>query len=139
MDFLVGAWDTAYARTPERPAGRDVYALSLDGCALMEHWTSPDGREIGMSVNAYDRSAGVWRYVFTDSVGAWTQMDGVWDGAVFRYEGEAADRSSGGLTRIRARMELAPMADGRVQQTYFTQSEAGDWAPRYQVVMTRRD
>ena len=45
----------------------------MAGCALREEWTSADGKNVGMSLNAYNQADQRWHQSWVDNAG--TRLD----------------------------------------------------------------
>jgi hypothetical protein len=135
LDFLVGRWSAAYMRAPDRPVGVDTYELAHGGCVLIERWTG-EGDQSGIGLKTFDRTAGVWRHVWTDAQGSWVALDGQWRDGAMQFEGEIAD-SAGPNGRLRARLIIEPLPDGAVRQTYSTSPDGDAWTLRYRLLLVR--
>ena len=73
FDFWVGEWNVT---TPQgQPAGTNRIERTLEGCALMEDWTSAGGTS-GSSFNFYDRATGQWYQSWIDERGGALRMSG---------------------------------------------------------------
>ena len=62
FDFWLGDWNVVNAAGVVTGATNRI-VRDLDGCALLENWTAPNGTR-GRSVNAYDRSDGQWHQMW---------------------------------------------------------------------------
>ena len=59
FDFWLGDW---IVQNPQGQAtSENRLTTDLDGCAVLEHWSTQAGGVRGRSLNSYDASSGVWR------------------------------------------------------------------------------
>ncbi len=68
LDFWIGSWDVIHPEDGRR-LGVNVIEPMLNGCALMENWTSVRGGT-GKSLNFYDPQRRTWRQVWVDAFGS---------------------------------------------------------------------
>ena len=124
FDFWVGAWRVM---TPQgQQAGTNVIQSILNGCALVENWTSGGGNS-GKSANFYDPAEKVWKQRWIDAGGNTALFVGTFTEGAMRFEGTWTTAS--GSTSLMT-MTFTPLADGRVRQ-YIEQSLDGGqtWQP----------
>lgn len=62
FDFWLGDWNVVNAAGVVTGATNRI-VKDLDGCALLENWTAPNGTR-GRSLNAYNRSDGQWHQMW---------------------------------------------------------------------------
>ena len=68
FDFWVGKWDAYGYPTGTALLGTNVITSVLDGCAVLESWTSGNGGR-GRSLNVYDASTGRWSQMWVGGGG----------------------------------------------------------------------
>jgi hypothetical protein len=118
FDFWVGAWDVF---TPDgRQAGSNRIEKLLNGCLLLEHWTSARGGQ-GRSINYYDPSGQKWIQTWVDGQGGIITAEGAFEAGVMRLEG--GHRYPDGRREL-FRMAFTPQPDGSVRQ-FIEQSKDG--------------
>src|SRR5207237_6010073 len=59
FDFWLGDWIVQNPQGQATSVNR--LTTDLDGCAVLEHWSTQAGGVRGRSLNSYDASSGVWR------------------------------------------------------------------------------
>jgi hypothetical protein len=118
FDFWVGEWDVL---TPEgqRAGGNRIEKL-LNGCLLMEHWTSARGGQ-GKSINYYDPAGEKWIQTWVDGQGGIIRVEGAFEAGSMRFEGEHLYPDG---RREHFRMTFTPQPDGSVHQ-FIEQSKDG--------------
>jgi len=122
FDFWIGRWRVTEGG---QPAGQNVIATDLEGCALLESWTAVDGSR-GRSLNYFDRALRRWHQSWIDERGGVLELDGGWSGASMVLEGERPDAQSG--THVRHRIAWTPNADGSVRQHWqVLKTPQGAW------------
>lgn len=85
LDFWVGDWELAHSGGKSH----NRVARSLDGCAIVEHFTGAPGTKLdGTSVSTWDRLSKRWRQVWVDNTGAWLDFTGGEDGGDRTFERE---------------------------------------------------
>ena len=67
FDFWLGEWQVTNAQG--QPAGLSKIELILDGCVILENWTSAQAGYVGKSMNYYDRVDGKWHQTWIDNAG----------------------------------------------------------------------
>jgi hypothetical protein len=118
FDFWVGEWDVFNPQG--RQVGVNIIEKILNGCALLENWSSVFGTS-GMSINYYDPSDGKWKQNWSDARGGivWYQGE-IKDGAMhFSGENISPDGS-----RQLARVVIKPLENGNVHH-FIEQSADG--------------
>lgn len=121
FDFWLGNWEV---RDPAgNVVGRNDVTLHLDGCMLMESWTSAAGHA-GMSMNYYDPADATWNQVFLDNSGSpsnWPPLKGK------LLDGKMVLTSPDGV-KPKARWTWSKTGDGRVRQMAEQLNDDGTWA-----------
>jgi hypothetical protein len=126
LDFWVGRW-----RVVDREGtllGRNRIEKILKGCAVLEHWSEPDGSE-GLSLFSFDARSQLWHQVWvTDDTRV---TGGLKEKQLVSAPGARAVRFQGTLLTpanrlLLDRTTLAPLTDGRVQQTIDVSRDGGD-------------
>jgi tetratricopeptide (TPR) repeat protein len=109
FDFWLGNWEV---RDPAgNVVGHNDVTLHLDGCMLMESWTSGAGHA-GMSMNYFEPTDGSWNQIFLDNTGApssWPPLKGK------LVDGTMVLSSPAGVTP-HTRWTWSKTGDGRVRQ-----------------------
>lgn len=120
LDFWKGEWNVLVG---DQPAGRDRIETILDGCAIIEHWTSSQGNE-GKSLFYVDPTYGRWEQVWvTAQPGAIKQKHVIAryaDGGI-RFQGEVLSPRG----RVLDRTTLTPGPDGSVHQLIEVSTDGG--------------
>ena len=90
FDFWLGNWEVTQPNG--QLAGHNVISLSLNGCVLREHYTTPTGFE-GYSYNIFDKQTGQWHQSWVDNTGLLLKLDGELKGnaMVLSGNGKAPD------------------------------------------------
>lgn len=115
FDFWLGDWDV---RGPAgKVVGRNRITRLHDGCALLESWTSANGKVTGTSFNIYDVEKKRWHQTWVDNSGSLLLLDGgVHDGRMVLVSapGDAMNR-----------ITWTPLPDGHVRQLWEASSDGG--------------
>jgi hypothetical protein len=73
FDFWIGQWQVT---TPDgKPAGTNSISSILNGCVLLEEWTSAGGGS-GKSFNLYSARRKQWHQTWVDASGGLLELDG---------------------------------------------------------------
>jgi hypothetical protein len=136
LDFWVGTWDV---RLEGRDAvvGTNVIEKTLNGCAILEHWTDAAGSR-GKSLFYFHRADHVWKQVWVTDIGHVKEkrmLPESTDTAVV-FQGEVRlDEGKGVLDRT----TLTNLGEGRVRQRIAHSTDGGvTWAPGFDAIYTRR-
>jgi hypothetical protein len=119
FDFWLGVWDVTAAG---KPAGTNRIESDLDGCVLVEHWTSARGSR-GMSLNYYDRDTKAWYQTWIDDGGQPLRLKGGLVDGRMRMESEPAPDGAGGSAIQRITWSLEP--DRSVRQLWQSSRDGG--------------
>jgi len=141
LDFWIGTWAVSVGSTV---VGEDIVEKTLDGCAILEHWTDARGRR-GESLFYVEPAGGGepaaalrWKQVWvtgTGQVKEKTLVERRPDGSV-RFEGFAITAGD----RRADRTTLTPLADGRVRQVIEQSADGGKtWTVGFDAVYERKD
>lgn len=133
LDFWVGEWDVY---SGDKQVGTNRIEKILDGCAILEHWSDPDGNE-GESLFYVDQD-GNWQQVW---VTPWAANPGgvkekslvetLPDGSV-RFQGEMRHPDAGAWLD---RTTLTPLEDGGVRQLIEISRDEGDtWRAAFDAI-----
>lgn len=134
LDFWIGTWDVVRPDDGQKLGTNTIEPIDgLNGCALMENWTSARGYQ-GKSLNFYDARRRTWRQVWVDGVG----------GALDYREGELRDGAMhfSGITIGEAgdttlqNLIFTPVAADTVRQVFESSQDGGatwttDWVGIY--------
>ena len=119
FDFWLGNWQVTL---PDgKLAGNNVISVSLNGCIIREHYTTPTGYE-GYSFNIFDKQTGQWHQTWVDNSGLLLKLDGNLQGdqMVLSGEGKAPDGSE-----LIHKITWTPNEDGTVTQFWQTSNDKG--------------
>jgi len=125
MDFWVGSWRVVGAGGEQ--AGINRIEKILNGCALLEHWTSAGGSE-GKSLFYYNAATDQWKQVWVTGnatapggLKEKTLIEEHADGSL-RFQGEIPVPGGGSYLD---RTTLTPLPDGRVRQVIESSIDDG--------------
>ncbi len=110
FDFWVGDW--AVFGPSERRVGTSHVSKILNGCTLLEEWSSPYGVD-GKSINYYDPHANKWYQTWISASGDILRYEGKLVGGAMHFEGKGVNLD--GSTEL-SRMTFTPLEDGEVRQ-----------------------
>ena len=138
LDFWVGAWDV---KVGARQVGTNRIEKALNGCAVLEHWTSATGGK-GMSLFYFNPTTDVWKQVWVTeratgigSLKEKTLVERFEDGGV-RFQGEIP------LPNGRSyldRTTLTPLPEGQVRQLIEISRDGGaTWEATFDAVYVPR-
>jgi hypothetical protein len=126
FDFWVGDWVVTLA--DGREAGRNRIERDQAGCVLVERWQGAAGGS-GLSMNYYDRAAGVWRQVWI-SPQSQIDLSGGMSAISMELEGTITYLDDGRSLPFRG--TWTPLDDGRVRQYFEESREPGQWTPWFE-------
>lgn len=134
FDFWIGEWEV------RNPAGQTIgenrIVPLLNGCGLQENWTDAQGNE-GKSLNAFDRTMGIWRQLWVSDRGNVTDY-GIGrvreDGAL---EFDAEVKNPAGETG-HLRMVFTPVAPDTVRQEIFQSDDGEQWTSAWLGIYVRK-
>ena len=86
LGFTIGTWTITDPSGTDR--GTATIAYSLDGCAVQETWSAPDGHR-GTNIDAYSADDRHWHRLFVDNKGHVHTFAGDTNGASIRYFGDS--------------------------------------------------
>jgi tetratricopeptide (TPR) repeat protein len=133
FDFWVGEWDVKQTGIDQQ-VGTSIIQKILDGCVLLENWTSGIGGT-GKSFNIFDSNTNKWEQYWVDSNGGRIFFSGQLNGKVLDYYAET-DESGKKATR-----HLQFFNQGPDQVRQFSQrSEDGGktWSVEYDFTYFRK-
>lgn len=139
LDFWVGEWDVYVG---DRQVGTNRIEKILNGCAIMEHWTSSAGEQ-GKSLFYYNPMTDRWRQVWV--TGRSTAIGGVKEKELIERPGDNSLRFQGTIRlpdggSYLDRTTLIPLANGRTRQVIETSSDGGaTWETRFDAIYVSRD
>ena len=136
LDFWVGTWDV---RLDGRDAivGTNIIEKTLDGCAILEHWTDARGSR-GKSLFYFHRADKVWKQVWVTDAGRVKEKRMLPESTstVIVFQGEL--RLDDGA-RVLDRTTLTDLGDGRVRQRIAQSADGGaTWDSGFDAIYTRR-
>jgi hypothetical protein len=133
FDFWLGSWDVTLPTG--KLAGRSAVASILDGCVILESWTSGTGVQ-GKSFSIYDSSRHVWHQTWVDNGGTLLELEGNRAGARMELTGRGVDEAGRPVVH---RISWTPRADDRLRQLWEISSDAGrTWKVAFDGLYTRR-
>ena len=132
FDFWVGEWDVKTVQG--QMAGQSSVQLLLEGCALYENWTTPNGG--GKSLNSYNPDLKMWQQFWTDQTGRVTEYrQGEWVNGSLRLT--AQQTRPGGPQFVR--MTFTQMNKDLVRQFGEASSDSGKtWTPSFDLYYHRK-
>lgn len=133
FDFWLGEWDVL---NPEgHKAGTNRIERMLNGCALLENWTSSRGGT-GKSLNFYNPASKHWEQAWVADNGWIAKYEGEYQDGAMRFEGESVQRDG---SSVRSRMTVTPLEDGRVRQLIEQSKDGGTtWSVGFDGTYVRR-
>jgi tetratricopeptide (TPR) repeat protein len=132
FDFWVGEWDVKNAQG--QPAGQSSVQRLLEGCALYENWTTPNGG--GKSLNSYNPDLKMWQQFWTDQTGRVTEYrQGEWVNGSLRLTAQQTRPGAPGLIR----MTFTQMNKDLVRQFGEASNDSGKtWMPSFDLYYHRK-
>jgi hypothetical protein len=132
FDFWVGEWDVKTLQG--QPAGKSSVQLLLEGCALYENWSTPNGG--GKSLNSYNPDLKMWQQFWTDQSGNVTEYrTSEWVNGSLRL---TAQQTRPGAPQF-IRMTFTPMNKDLVRQFGEQSTDGGKtWTPSFDLYYHRR-
>ena len=115
FDFWIGEWEVFNPNGQK--VGENVIEKSLNGCMLLENWTSSGGGD-GKSMNYWDPAAKKWRQLWVDGTGGHMAYEGVFQDGALHFEGY---QIQGNGAKSLFKMIFTPQENGDVRQ-YIEQS-----------------
>lgn len=133
FDFWVGEWTVS---TPDgKPAGTSRVERILDGCVILEAWSSVGSPYAGKSFNTYNPADGAWTQHWVDTTGASVLMTGKFEGRHLVYRRDLVRRDG---KPAKARMTFFREPDGQVRQLVEQSTDGGQtWTTQTDLRYTR--
>ncbi|HEX8137262.1 MAG TPA: tetratricopeptide repeat protein [Pyrinomonadaceae bacterium] len=132
FDFWVGEWDV---QNNGQKAGTNRIERILDGCVLLENWTSGLGGT-GKSFNFYDASQRRWQQTWVDSTGNVLNLYGEYKDNALRFSGET--RAQDGARTLH-RLTFFNLGPDRVRQLWEQSTDDGKtWKAVWDGTYTRK-
>jgi hypothetical protein len=119
FDFWIGTWQVT---ANGKPAGTNRIEADLEGCVLVERWTSAGGTR-GMSLNYYDRQTKSWYQAWIDDNGQPLRLKGGLVDGRMTMETEPSPGGAGGPSRQRITWSVEQ--DGSVRQWWQASRDGG--------------
>jgi hypothetical protein len=134
FDFWIGEWDVS---GPDgKPAGTSRVERILDGCVIMENWSTIGSPYSGKSFNTYSAAEGKWTQHWVDTTGASIVLTGTFEGRNLVYRRDLVRRDG---KPAKARMTFFNLGDGRVRQLVEQSIDEGaTWNTQVDYTYTRR-
>jgi len=129
FDFTLGAWNVTGPKGNSR--GTATVKRSLDGCAVVESWTAPDGHR-GTNIDAFSSDDARWHRFFVDNKGHVHVFEGIAVSGAVRYAGTSTG-SKGQPVLNRLLIRAAP--NGTMLQTW---QQSGDRGATWIVIFSDR-
>jgi len=132
FDFWIGEWDVKTLQG--QMAGQSSVQLLLEGCALYENWTTPNGG--GKSLNSYNPDLKMWQQFWTDQTGRVTEYrHGEWVNGSLRLTAQQTRPGAPGLIR----MTFTQMNKDLVRQFGEASNDSGKtWMPSFDLYYHRK-
>ena len=122
FDFWLGEW---YVTSDGDFDGTNNVTSELDGCLVAEHWNDV-GEIRGWSLNAYDRSTGLWYQHWVDETGLNLLLSGSLQNGDMVLSGPR--KNAAGLTVI-DRIRYTPLPGGQMRQFWDRSTNGGATFP----------
>ena len=132
FDFWLGTWNVTVAG---KPAGTNRIESVMNGCGILEHWTSARGGH-GTSLNFYDRRTKLWSQAWIDEGGNALHLAGTFaDGKMVLA---SAPRKTDAGVDVQ-RITWSKNADGTVRQVWESSTDGGKtWAVAFDGIYAAR-
>ena len=132
FDFWVGEWDVKTQQG--QLAGKSSVQLLLEGCALYENWSTPNGG--GKSLNSYNPDLKMWQQFWTDQSGRVTEYrTSEWVNGSLRYTANQILPAGPAMLR----MTFTPVNKDLVRQFGEQSTDQGKtWTVSYDLYYHRR-
>ena len=135
LDFWVGTWDVRLDGR-DTVVGTNIIEKTLDGCAILEHWTDARGSR-GKSLFYFHRVDQVWKQVWVTDIGRVKEKRMLPESTntVVVFQGEV--RLDDGK-RVLDRTTLTDMGNGRVRQRIAQSADGGvTWDTGFDAIYAR--
>lgn len=134
FDFWLGEWDVFNPQGQK--AGANRIESILNGCALLENWTGSRGGA-GKSLNFFNAATRRWEQLWVADAGGVHKYTGEFKDGAMRFE--HGEHIQPGGARVRGRMTLTPLEDGRVRQLIEQSKDEGKtWTVWFDGTYVRR-
>jgi hypothetical protein len=117
LTFTIGTWTITDSAGNSR--GTATIAYTLDGCAVQETWSAPDGHR-GINIDAYSADDRHWHRLFVDNKGHVHTFTGNTNGASILYTG--VSRGTNG-TLVLNRLLIDTLRPGAAMRQTWQQSD----------------
>jgi hypothetical protein len=136
FDFWLGEWNVTRTGKPNATPAKSKISRILDSCAILEEYTSADGKYSGKSLNIFDSEANQWRQFWVDNEGTYFYFTGQFQDDALHFI--AKNAAANGKITI-TRMTFSPMPDHKVHQ-YIDQSQddGKTWTLYFDGIYSRR-
>jgi hypothetical protein len=133
FDFWIGEWNVV------DPAGNQVGSSRierlLDGCAILENWTSGTGHG-GKSLNLFHQQKGCWQQTWVDDQGGVVEFtDGRFADGAMRFRAKTA-RPDG--TEVERKLSFFDLGKDKVRQLSEQSTDGKSWAVEYDFTYLRK-
>jgi Protein of unknown function (DUF1579) len=134
LDFWVGEWDVV--TRDGKPSGASRVERILDGCVIMENWSTVGRPYMGKSFNTYNPSDQTWTQHWVDTTGASIVMTGAFEGKNLVYRRDLVSKDG---KAARARMTFFNLGADQVRQLVEQSSDEGQtWSTQIDLTYKRK-
>jgi hypothetical protein len=130
FDFWIGTWNVTVSG---KPAGTNRIEAVMNGCGILEHWTSAGGGH-GTSLNFYDRRTKTWSQAWIDEGGNALHLAGTFANGKMVLASEP--RQTGAGVDVQ-RITWSKNADATVRQVWESSTDGGrTWSVAFDGIYT---
>ena len=136
LDFEIGTWDVR--DLSGKLEGTNVITRELDGCALLQRWTSAEDPQVGVSYSGYDARTKRWYHHWIDNWANTLFIQGGWSAERGRME-MTGERVALDGKSVLERVIVTPLEPGKVRVAWDYSPDGGKtWKVRFEGIETRR-
>lgn len=121
FNFWIGEW-TVYQNGTENIAGHSKVSAILNGTALLEEYTTPNGQFEGKSLNKYNREERRWEQFWVDNTGLVLHITGGFKDGSMTMSGTQQVNGEALQNRIR----WTALEDGSLRQLWEQKNPSQD-------------
>ncbi len=144
FDFWLGKWDVYNIANNKRIA--DSYIQSInDSCAIQEHYSNPQAKYQGTSLNKYNFEKNQWEQYWVDNSGLTLKLSGNLQGKNMVLQGETTQTNKTVLSGTEMQTVLNRITwynnpNGTVRQHWETSSDKGvTWQTAFDGLYKRKE